>query len=565
MKRTFPSYSRTAAIFVLALFVAGCARENQKGTSEVYSDQRLKKISQADQGVVLAFQKGTTPSDSRVNDIGIRESIIVRVRNLDGWVIDKLIDNRITGDPAMTVGQRNDYATLLRLVEAENAARREKGLNLVGADAFLSIHEAVKPPVKRGTDAPDGTAAAPQPTAAEPVSANLPLIPLTPPVTVEKLRQAQNAYRALDNYVKRQLFLVINNSQLREIKAENPDAGVVSKSVGAKAGDTIHEFEFRLRRRAGDEAAWDNLYDGTRGVHLVRVSVGVLLDNQAFILPTGVHPQAETKAQIVELRLYRDWWLWGVTIGLLLLLAGLVVLGATTALFRDTDLPLRADGCPQFSLSRVQLAFWTYLVIGAFLIIWLVTDRLDTLNTTILGLLGISSGTTFASKLANALTLQGGAMQREPLRGLRRRIPEAELRTKLQSEQDELEQKVAKYEQRSALSAAADQAQGAHLATGIQRVEEDLEYLGHHRITRFFVDLLSENNRVTLHRLQIIVWTLVLGVVFVAKVKRELSMPVFSDTLLGLMGLSSITYIALKVPELKKMQAEIDTASKPPK
>jgi hypothetical protein len=54
----------------------------------------------------------------------------------------------------------------------------------------------------------------------------------------------------------------------------------------------------------------------------------------------------------------------------------------------------------------------------------------------------------------------------------------------------------------------------------------------------------------------------VLGVVFIAKVKRELSMPVFSETLLGLMGLNSATYIALKIPELKKTQVDVDASAK---
>jgi len=44
----------------------------------------------------------------------------------------------------------------------------------------------------------------------------------------------------------------------------------------------------------------------------------------------------------------------------------------------------------------------------------------------------------------------------------------------------------------------------------------------------------------------------VLGVVFIAKVKRELSMPVFGETFLGLMGLNSATYIAPKNPRAEE-------------
>jgi len=45
------------------------------------------------------------------------------------------------------------------------------------------------------------------------------------------------------------------------------------------------------------------------------------------------------------------------------------------------------------------------------------------------------------------------------------------------------------------------------------------------------------------------VWTLVLGVIFVGSVYKNLEMPEFSATLLGLMGISSGTYLGFKVPE----------------
>jgi hypothetical protein len=48
-----------------------------------------------------------------------------------------------------------------------------------------------------------------------------------------------------------------------------------------------------------------------------------------------------------------------------------------------------------------------------------------------------------------------------------------------------------------------------------------------------------------------VVWTIILGVVFAARVKSDLVMPDFSATLLGLMGISSGTYIGFKFPEQK--------------
>lgn len=62
-------------------------------------------------------------------------------------------------------------------------------------------------------------------------------------------------------------------------------------------------------------------------------------------------------------------------------------------------------------------------------------------------------------------------------------------------------------------------------------------------------DVLWDGDGMSLHRFQIVVWTLVLGLIFVASVYAELTMPDFSATLLGLMGISSGTYLGFKLPE----------------
>jgi hypothetical protein len=66
----------------------------------------------------------------------------------------------------------------------------------------------------------------------------------------------------------------------------------------------------------------------------------------------------------------------------------------------------------------------------------------------------------------------------------------------------------------------------------------------------FFRDILSDSNgTIGLHRFQIVVWTIVLGIIFLVSVVTELSMPVFSPTLLATMGISAGTYLGFKFPE----------------
>jgi hypothetical protein len=63
------------------------------------------------------------------------------------------------------------------------------------------------------------------------------------------------------------------------------------------------------------------------------------------------------------------------------------------------------------------------------------------------------------------------------------------------------------------------------------------------------LDLLSDEHGVSLHRLQMVVWTLVLMAVFIRAVHTDLLMPEFDATLLGLMGISSGAYLGFKLPE----------------
>jgi len=60
---------------------------------------------------------------------------------------------------------------------------------------------------------------------------------------------------------------------------------------------------------------------------------------------------------------------------------------------------------------------------------------------------------------------------------------------------------------------------------------------------------ISDAEGISLHRFQMAIWTVVLGIIFVAAVYNNLAMPELSSTLLALMGISGGTYIGFKFPE----------------
>jgi hypothetical protein len=67
----------------------------------------------------------------------------------------------------------------------------------------------------------------------------------------------------------------------------------------------------------------------------------------------------------------------------------------------------------------------------------------------------------------------------------------------------------------------------------------------------WFIDLLWDNNAISIHRFQMVIWTIFLGVYFLVRVRENLSIPELGSDLLTLMGISSGAYIGLKIPEDK--------------
>jgi hypothetical protein len=65
----------------------------------------------------------------------------------------------------------------------------------------------------------------------------------------------------------------------------------------------------------------------------------------------------------------------------------------------------------------------------------------------------------------------------------------------------------------------------------------------------FFEDICVSDRAAGFHRVQMVLWTLVLGAFFVWNVMDVISMPEFSNTLLILMGITNGTYLGFKTQE----------------
>lgn len=169
------------------------------------------------------------------------------------------------------------------------------------------------------------------------------------------------------------------------------------------------------------------------------------------------------------------------------LVGTIIWLSARYGMLRDIG-QAPAGAAKAYSLGRVQLAIWTVLVIGGYLFIGLTTgDYASSITDSVLGLMGISAGTAIGASLID--------------------MPS-----------------------RADANAGPVQPVVAPPTTG-----------------HWYLDILSDGTGINFHRYQIFAWTIVLGVIYIHQVYRDLAMPDFSASLLAMMGISSGTYLGLKI------------------
>jgi hypothetical protein len=230
----------------------------------------------------------------------------------------------------------------------------------------------------------------------------------------------------------------------------------------------------------------------------------------------------------------------------------LVCLARTTNIIREPG-PKPAGGKHRpYNLGRTQMAFWFFLVYSSYVVIWLITDALDTITPSLLGLMGISAGTALGEAMIDSGKDVANTTQLQDLT--------AEKQT-LEQSIPELQTQLAGFSVTATLTpqeTAVWDSQNKQLQddrTRLAQINQQVQTLTRPASAGisagFLRDILGDSSGYSFHRFQIFAWTIVLGVIFVSSVYNGLTMPEFSTTLLGLMGISSGTYIGFKFPELR--------------
>jgi hypothetical protein len=189
----------------------------------------------------------------------------------------------------------------------------------------------------------------------------------------------------------------------------------------------------------------------------------------------------------IELIIYRTRILALGGFAMLVLLVAFVVFAANSTVLRDTaDFDPATGPTGTYSLGRTQMAIWLVLTVAAFIFLWLTLGfYVHVITSAVLVLLGIN-GVTGLAAIAMDKPKPANPAQQAP---------------------------------------AAPVSQG------------------------FIEDLICDSEGAKLQRLQMVVWTFILGAIFVWNAVRNFVFADFDTNLLLLMGIASTTYLGFKTQE----------------
>ena len=309
------------------------------------------------------------------------------------------------------------------------------------------------------------------------------------------------------------LVLVLNDRVIKGVKARGPDT-------------QYKELEFDMQPPDTDNRdAWNALLSQSKGDTTLQVGVA-LLGNPPYF------GSATARFQVFPS------YSWLVVAFLIILLIAFLVLARKSDILRDAPSP---PGGPKmsYSLARCQMALWFFVIIASYNYIWMVTGNRDSLTQGALILMGISAATGLGSVVVDS-------SKRDQLRSL-------------QNQQAALTARISSLATQASAAPPPPnwmdlQAQQQQQEARLREVETAINNLPSPpgQSEGVLLDILCDETSVSFHRFQMAAWTIVLGFVFVTGVYQSLAMPDFSATLLGLMGISSGTYIGFKIPDPPK-------------
>jgi hypothetical protein len=216
----------------------------------------------------------------------------------------------------------------------------------------------------------------------------------------------------------------------------------------------------------------------------------------------------------------------------------IVSLSRHSAILKDQMIPQIPPRQQTYSLARTQMAFWFLIILLSFLYLFFTTWNYDTISTQALTLMGIAVVTAGGAAIVDRSQDTPEDALNDGLKALG-----------LSNYQDVLNL-YANIADASALGAALTPAGQAKLNDMLLLKQTYLNRTQPYLTQGLFTDLTTDVDGTALHRLQALVWTAVLGAIFIYEVlSTDKMMPDMNANLLALMGISNAGYVGFKYNE----------------
>lgn len=344
------------------------------------------------------------------------------------------------------------------------------------------------------------------------------------------------------------LHLFVDGTELTNLALRRVDVDRASKAASLETILTFETGPLTTENQATSRKAWAQVLRTAR-------AKSWNFETQSMILSVGPAggPQWPTTARI-EINPYPK----GLTrfaltvVGLLVALLG--VLAVRTPLLRDGG----GGKSAPFSLAKNQMALWFLVIFSSFLFVTVTTGQAAAMSSTALILIGISGAT--------GLIAVNMDKRKDSSDVDRRRALEAEKATLTQAIDgalpDGLKEKRRQVADGSTEAVRLDaeiQAKLQQLEVVTRTLQEKPQQAEPPKSQGWLTDILSDENGLSFHRLQMAAWTVAMVGAFVVAVWRTFAMAEFDGTTLGLLGISSGTYLGFKFPE---RQGSSETSNK---
>lgn len=323
-----------------------------------------------------------------------------------------------------------------------------------------------------------------------------------------------------------------------------------------------HELVFDLQRTdsTDNRKMWARLLGSPFKNRVMPQKVSLEISGKALPYKKDPSRNDEEAESNFKLEKYSPIWM-AVAIALtFLVMLSTALMCRSTTMIREALAPQLLLTDRPYSLGRFQMAVWFCVIFASFIFILAVTGDLNSINAESFILLGLSGATALASV----------AVDRSKPDEAIKRVGTALAAAGLDTQDDTIvikraaEQPSGKKEEISAAdnarlqqilaNAQARVPGGPSDAGSIWKVYQAA--IAPIKSQSLLQDLVTDLHGPTIHRWQVLIWTVVIAGIYLVRVYTNLETPTLGTNLLILMGISSGVYVGFKIPENQPSSAK---------